>query len=382
MTLVTKSVNGNSYYYYHDNIKGSTISTEIGRTDLDENELLSRRTEALEKHFIKIFKATSLIQNTKYKFENKPSTKANIITRSQSESEERDTNDATDIIDSLEFIKIRYNQFMVNLLPHEIQEFHNTFFLKYVHGTTAIEGNTLTENEASKLLTVGLTSNNKPLNENIEVANFNDIRKFMGSYHGEVTEKLIKDINRILMKGVKGPDGEYINAGEYRKRGATITAVWFRPPPADEISQHIHYALRDYNDGQKRNIHPVELASMFHQKFEEIHPFQDGNGRTGREILNYMLRKNQFPPIYLIPKQRSEYLNALEEGNKPNYVPLIDFIIGRMEATLLFLSSRGNMRKIIKSEGNKKFFLTVGDEATYNEYVKKMEAISRSEELP
>lgn len=367
MTLVTKVINGHQYYYYQDNIKdrlnntNKTISTLVGRTDLDNEILLSKRAQALEKHFIKVFKEISLIQPVNYRFENKPSHTT---------------------IDSLEMTKIMYNQYIGNLLPHEIEDFENTFFIKYVHGTTAIEGNTLNEAEAGKLLTVGLTSNNKPLNENIEVANYNDVKKFMASYRGDVTEKLIKDINRLLMKGVKGPDGEVINAGEYRKRGATITGVWYRPPHADEVSQRIHYSLANYNDGLKRNVHHIELVSIFHQKFEEIHPFQEGNGRTGREILNYMLKKNFFSPICITPKQRSEYLNALEEGNKLDYVPLIDFIISRMNATLLYLSSRPSILKIIKSEGYKKFFLRMGDEVMYNQYVKAMEIINSSGELP
>jgi Fic family protein len=369
MTVITKVVKGNPYYYYQDNVKDSsnnnkikTISTLIGRTDLNDETLLSKRAIALEKHFIKVFKEISLITHINYKFENKP------------------TNTS---LDGLEIIKIKYNQYMGHLLPDERENYNYTFFIKYVHGTTAIEGNTLSEDEAGKLLSMGLTSNNKPHNENIEVENYNDVRKFMETYpnHEDVNEKLIKHINKLLMKGVK-VDGIPVNAGEYRVRGAKITGIWFKPPAAELISQRVRYALADYHDGQKRNIHPVELASIFHQKFEEIHPFQEGNGRTGREILNYMLKRNGFPPINITPKQRSEYLNALEEGNKSNYVPLIDFIIGRMNATLLYLVSRTSILKIIKTEGYKKFFINIGDEIMYNKFVEETEHLNKSEEFP
>jgi Fic family protein len=280
--------------------------------------------------------------------------------------------------------KIVYKQYMDNLLPHEREDFQNTFFIKYVHGTTAIEGNTLTEEEAGKLLSIGLTSNNKPYNETVEVANYNDVRRFIGEYqyHEDVTEKLIKHIHKLLMKGVIGIDGRPINAGEYRTSNAKITGIWFKPVDSELISERLHYALADYHDGQKRNIHPVELASIFHQKFEEIHPFQEGNGRTGREILNYMLRRNGFPQIYITTKQRSEYLNALEEGNKSNYVPLIDFIITRIKATLAYLTSKTSILKIIKSDQYKNIFFQIGDESVYNKWIKRIEYQNKSGELP
>jgi Fic family protein len=184
------------------------------------------------------------------------------------------------------------------------------------------------------------------------------------------------------MKGVVGIDGRPINAGEYRTSSAKITGIWFKPVDSELISERLHYALADYHDGQKRNVHPVELASIFHQKFEEIHPFQEGNGRTGREILNYMLRRNGFPQIYITSKQRSEYLNALEEGNESNNVPLIDFIITRINATLAYLTSKNSILKIIKSDQYKNFFFQIGDESVYNKWIKRVEYQNKSGELP
>jgi Fic family protein len=89
---------------------------------------------------------------------------------------------------------------------------------------------------------------------------------------------------------------------------------------------------------------------IFHQKFEEIHPFEDGNGRVGREILNFMLRQHKFPEIYITPGQSSQYYSALEEGNAQNYVPLLDFIMNRIIGTIQYLYSKTSFVNFVKSD--------------------------------
>ena len=79
-------------------------------------------------------------------------------------------------------------------------------------------------------------------------------------------------------------------------------------------------------------MHPLILAAAFHHKFEKVHPFYDGNGRTGRMLLNLILLKNGFPPLIISDKQRKRYYNALEKADKAdfsaidkNYESIINF---------------------------------------------------------
>jgi Fic family protein len=72
--------------------------------------------------------------------------------------------------------------------------------------------------------------------------------------------------------------------------------------------------------------HPLELAVVLHTKFVTIHPFTDGNDRLGRALLNFVLRRNGYPALYLDLGHREKYLDAVEEGNKGDCKPIVDFL--------------------------------------------------------
>jgi Fic family protein len=75
--------------------------------------------------------------------------------------------------------------------------------------------------------------------------------------------------------------------------------------------------LKWYNEN-KDKLHPFVLAVIFHHKFEKVHPFSDGNGRTGRMLMNYILTRNKYPPIVIYKKNRNDYLDALSGADKIN----------------------------------------------------------------
>jgi Fic family protein len=77
-----------------------------------------------------------------------------------------------------------------------------------------------------------------------------------------------------------------------------------------------------------KKLNPFVLAIIFHHNFEKIHPFADGNGRTGRLLMNYILIKNNYPPIIITKKNREIYLDALESADKSeNYSKLLQFLL-------------------------------------------------------
>ena len=82
--------------------------------------------------------------------------------------------------------------------------------------------------------------------------------------------------------------------------------------------------IKWYNE-EKKKRHILELACIFHQKFVMIHPFPDGNGRTVRELFNFILSRKRFPEIIFQVKQRKEYFDALERGDHGDFKPLIEF---------------------------------------------------------
>jgi len=171
-------------------------------------------------------------------------------------------------------------------------------------------------------------------------------------------------------------------AGEFRTRQVILKGIGYRPPQADAVADQLHYLLEDYYNGIENNVHPIELISYFHQKFEEIHPFHDGNGRVGREILNYMLKHSGYPEIYITMKQRSEYLNVLQEGNQGNYEPLFGLILIRMGATMQYLDSNTNLYNKMMSKESEEAWKESGLSDVYQVFCKQMKDIRESKELP
>jgi len=95
--------------------------------------------------------------------------------------------------------------------------------------------------------------------------------------------------------------------------------------------------LIDWYKKNEKELHPLVLASLFHHKFEKIHPFSDGNGRTGRMMVNFILMDKGYPPMIIYKKDRSMYLDALASADKINinkidkkYKELVEFMSGEM----------------------------------------------------
>ncbi len=130
---------------------------------------------------------------------------------------------------------------------------------------------------------------------------------------------------------------DFDSAGKYRRISVGISGVEFEPVPPVFIRDELRDLLLWHEENRGR-MHPVELAAGFHQRFEEIHPFKDGNGRVGREILRLMLMENDCPTIYISPRNRELYLKALDSGNAGDKLALCEFIKqSMMDANKRFL---------------------------------------------
>ena len=128
--------------------------------------------------------------------------------------------------------------------------------------------------------------------------------------------------------------------GGYRKVDVRVIKANFKSTHAVYVKTDMGLLLKWYNNN-KAKLHPLVLATIFHHKFEKIHPFLDGNGRTGRMLLNYILIKNKYPPLIIRRKFRTNYLDSLEKADKSNltenkeenYKELIQFISSEMTSS-------------------------------------------------
>jgi len=223
-----------------------------------------------------------------------------------------------DII-TIETIRYYYKTFVSLLTTSEIDVYEQNFEVDYVQGTTSIEGNTLNRQETRDLLINNIPPNDKSLREINEVQNFKRVKAYRDAHRGKITLDFIKTLHSLIMSNI-----DIESAGIFRR----IDDVWIagceiRPTPAMLIVSELTKLIDKYYSQLDKNIHPFEAAVMFHYEFEIIHPFTDGNGRVGREIFNYMLRKCGYPRLLFLGEERTTYIKSLKLGNIGKYAQMI-----------------------------------------------------------
>jgi Fic family protein len=183
----------------------------------------------------------------------------------------------------------------------------DSFDILFTHNSTAIEGNTLSLIETKLVLEDGLSVGGKPLREIFEVTNHKkafDYVKRAVKENLPISEKAVKDIHALLTENI-------FIGGVYRNVSVRITGASHRPPaPGDMFLQ-----IKNFYDGLSEKAdeyNAIELAAYTHAEFVKIHPFEDGNGRTSRLIMNWQLMSNGFLPVSIAKEDRLAYFNTLE----------------------------------------------------------------------
>lgn len=240
-------------------------------------------------------------------------------------------------LELIEQIRYLNKSFRESLTIHELMGYEKDFEIRYISGTTGIEGNTLTLGETADLIENDILPTNKSRREINEVQNFKAVKYYRDHYRKDISLDFIKNLHAIIMRNI---DDE--SAGYFRRVDSIIISGY--PgllTPAIEIPNELNRIIQFYNKRIKEFYHPVEEAILFHYFFESIHPFSDGNGRVGREILNYMLFSDKYPKLLFPKKDRSGYIRTLKLGNNENFKEMVDeFADILIEQNLEFLRDR------------------------------------------
>jgi len=204
------------------------------------------------------------------------------------------------------------------LPPASVRSLMDDFRLRYTHETTAIEGNTLTLRETQAVLEHGITVHGKPLRDHLEVINANEALDWLNKAvesKEPASEMLVMEFHRILMKGILKED-----AGYYRRVPVFIKGAKHIPPnwrKVPSLMEELETWLKEAKD------HPVVLAAEAHIRLARIHPFVDGNGRTCRLLVNYILMQHGFPPALYTSENRDQYMQALDDVEGGDEEPFI-----------------------------------------------------------
>lgn len=187
----------------------------------------------------------------------------------------------------------------------ENSEYFEDLVTRLTHHTNAIEGSTLTMAQTHALI---FGNNNIKVQatprEFYETVNHKQALDFVLKYAREqLSEDMIKSVAKIINKDINNIVG-------YRAIGVFIRGAEHVPPPASEVRERMMYFVSNYNNAKTDNI--FEFIASKHIEFERIHPFEDGNGRTGRLLITKEFIKNDIPPAVIKKEMKAEYLELLQ----------------------------------------------------------------------
>ena len=191
------------------------------------------------------------------------------------------------------------------LTEGEMERFNEEFTVEYTYNSNAIEGNTLTLRETDLVLR-GLTIAQKPLKDHMEAVGHKEAFDYVRELVKEkapLTESIIKQIHYLVLADKKD------DRGVYRRVPVRIMGAHHEPVQPYLIEPKMEQLLQDYAASEE---HIVTKLARFHIEFEGIHPFIDGNGRTGRLLVNLELMKAGYPPIDIKFTDRVMYYNAFD----------------------------------------------------------------------
>ena len=193
------------------------------------------------------------------------------------------------------------------LTEGEVFRLREEFMVEFTYNSNAIEGNTLTLKETAMVLE-GVTIDRKPLKEHLEAVGHRDAFLYVqeiAENKTELTESVIKDIHSLVLMN------QPMDKGRYRKIPVRIMGAYTEPVQPYMIEPKMTELILS-NKKRETEMNILERISLFHLEFEGIHPFIDGNGRTGRLILNLELIRNGFPPINVKFTDRKRYYEAFD----------------------------------------------------------------------
>ncbi|WP_454953822.1 Fic family protein [Fusobacterium hwasookii] len=194
-------------------------------------------------------------------------------------------------------------------LPFEYME---DMLVRMAHHSTAIEGNTLTQAETISILIHNFIPRDMSEREYYEVKNYRKVFNTLLEADRKITTELIKKYNKDIMENLHDLNGKF------KTTQNLILGVEFEPTKPylvpfeiEDWCNNLSYRL----DNTKTNEEKVEIIMDQHIKFEKIHPFNDGNGRTGRLLIIHSCLKEDLEPIIIPKEEKGKYINLLASEN-------------------------------------------------------------------
>ena len=216
------------------------------------------------------------------------------------------------------------SQFKVfHLSEEEWQRFSEVF----TYNTNAIEGSELNQKEVKEILAKDKWPQDKSKEDISEAYGVKEAIQFIRETKEHISIELIKKIHETVFKNSKP------YAGQLRAKGIEVVVrdglgnIVHEGAPSEKVPELLKELVDWYSKYQKK-YPPLLLAAVVHNQFENIHPFQDGNGRVGRILMNNILIKHGLPPVNIDLNKRKEYYKSLQEYEKNHDIrPTIELLL-------------------------------------------------------
>jgi len=210
---------------------------------------------------------------------------------------------------SVEKARVDFKYHTAQLSPTEYKRLARLFAIRFIFESNAIEGSRLSQSEVSKIVLKQYIKKNTPKKEVQEVLNAIEAFDYITSHKFVLTQKNIKYLHALVTQGLDIPKG-------YKKQRIVVNNKETTEPKRVRVELA---KLIAWYKKTKNSEHPFVRATIFHNRFEHIHPFTDGNGRTGRLIFNAMLLHSGFGFILFKHSNRIAYMSALDKGDEGRY---------------------------------------------------------------
>lgn len=249
--------------------------------------------------------------------------------------------------------------------PAQERRIMQKFRLDWTYHSNAIEGNTLTYGETKAFLLHGVTAQGKPFRDYLEVRGHHEAINYLLEFvrqQNPLTEADIRELHKMIL--VEPYEVDAVTA-DGRATTRLVTPGQYKSAPNHVITStgEMHYYATPEEtpakmgdlmawfrrETEKVELHPLILAATFHYQFVVIHPFDDGNGRMARLLMNLLLMQYGYPPVIIPLDKKGEYLLALETADADNNLDPFISHIGKGLLNSLDLFIRGAKGESIES---------------------------------
>jgi Fic family protein len=208
-------------------------------------------------------------------------------------------------LEKIELMRLEYRSILKKLSAVQLRDLFDRFTVNFTYESNALEGNSLTLRQVGIVIGENVAIEGKDLREIYETRNSRQVVDRILKRKFKVSEKDALLMHEMLVRDM-GIAGGYKQFPNYIHGRQVLTA---KPEDVPEKMRR----LFEWYAANKKAMHPLQLASRLHGKFEEIHPFEDGNGRVGRFLVLALLVNAGYPPLIIRKTQRIAYFNALED---------------------------------------------------------------------